>query len=493
MLRKGFLGKLSDYIVESISKDTSLMDAELDFFGILEARDFGEDRYKVMGLFSEWLVFDRKQKLFGGLTGLEYFIQQQSSILSPEDLSAYKDLLEFEVGLFEVKDVTGGVGVLLESIRTQDSYFVHDINSSLTLVQGSTVWARIAAVTGVYHAVGSSVFITPFVVMPEMKRVMSKWQKNSFDAKEASAWVTNSATSSKKSYKVSVSYSEAKEKFCQALKKAHMEQFFSVATFEKWASDDIKYPLGFATKAVFFLIPKNIPKKDATAMIDASMHFANAIPKKSLKGKNSEEVFFDTKNKENKESHVFEMDMMSEEKYTEGLSHAHEHMAKEEFGTSYKAFENVIQELLTDKVPFVDVYRMYANAAVCQLHDKEGDMFLGMELLDAALRVNPLYDFAHAMKEKYERVNNDTSHLSKSDKKLFLNIQTILQQQVARKYKRTVFYKYEQFLKKIGVSLRHGTRTLPTVYSGNQASVLKIGRNDPCYCGSGIKYKKCHG
>ncbi|MBI4345741.1 MAG: SEC-C domain-containing protein [Elusimicrobia bacterium] len=21
----------------------------------------------------------------------------------------------------------------------------------------------------------------------------------------------------------------------------------------------------------------------------------------------------------------------------------------------------------------------------------------------------------------------------------------------------------------------------------------KIGRNDPCYCGSGKKYKKCHG
>jgi uncharacterized protein YchJ len=23
--------------------------------------------------------------------------------------------------------------------------------------------------------------------------------------------------------------------------------------------------------------------------------------------------------------------------------------------------------------------------------------------------------------------------------------------------------------------------------------VGKIGRNDPCYCGSGKKYKKCHG
>jgi preprotein translocase subunit SecA len=21
----------------------------------------------------------------------------------------------------------------------------------------------------------------------------------------------------------------------------------------------------------------------------------------------------------------------------------------------------------------------------------------------------------------------------------------------------------------------------------------KIGRNDPCFCGSGLKYKKCHG
>jgi preprotein translocase subunit SecA len=21
----------------------------------------------------------------------------------------------------------------------------------------------------------------------------------------------------------------------------------------------------------------------------------------------------------------------------------------------------------------------------------------------------------------------------------------------------------------------------------------KLGRNDPCYCGSGVKYKRCHG
>jgi preprotein translocase subunit SecA len=25
------------------------------------------------------------------------------------------------------------------------------------------------------------------------------------------------------------------------------------------------------------------------------------------------------------------------------------------------------------------------------------------------------------------------------------------------------------------------------------AGTPKIGRNDPCWCGSGLKYKKCHG
>jgi preprotein translocase subunit SecA len=29
--------------------------------------------------------------------------------------------------------------------------------------------------------------------------------------------------------------------------------------------------------------------------------------------------------------------------------------------------------------------------------------------------------------------------------------------------------------------------------NGTPREIQKIGRNDPCYCGSGKKYKKCHG
>jgi preprotein translocase subunit SecA len=29
--------------------------------------------------------------------------------------------------------------------------------------------------------------------------------------------------------------------------------------------------------------------------------------------------------------------------------------------------------------------------------------------------------------------------------------------------------------------------------AGPNPAGAKLGRNDPCYCGSGLKFKKCHG
>lgn len=43
--------------------------------------------------------------------------------------------------------------------------------------------------------------------------------------------------------------------------------------------------------------------------------------------------------------------------------------------------------------------------------------------------------------------------------------------------------------KKINAQYYSGTLIL----NGQRKSVLKIGRNDPCFCGSEKKYKKCHG
>ena len=35
--------------------------------------------------------------------------------------------------------------------------------------------------------------------------------------------------------------------------------------------------------------------------------------------------------------------------------------------------------------------------------------------------------------------------------------------------------------------------TPPAAHQASQGPMRKIGRNDPCYCGSGKKYKRCHG
>jgi uncharacterized protein YecA (UPF0149 family) len=34
---------------------------------------------------------------------------------------------------------------------------------------------------------------------------------------------------------------------------------------------------------------------------------------------------------------------------------------------------------------------------------------------------------------------------------------------------------------------------MPTGATGQRVNLYKFGRNDPCWCGSGRKYKKCHG
>jgi preprotein translocase subunit SecA len=42
----------------------------------------------------------------------------------------------------------------------------------------------------------------------------------------------------------------------------------------------------------------------------------------------------------------------------------------------------------------------------------------------------------------------------------------------------------------IGDAMSHGAHAAPEPLGDN---VPKVGRNDPCPCGSGKKYKQCHG
>ena len=414
--------------------------------------------------------------------------------LSDSEIRAYKDLLKFEVGLFEVKEIEMGKGIILESITGRKKNFVYDVNASASLKPNDTVWIRIAPVGGMYYAVGSIFFSMPVKIMAGMREAMSSWKNNSFDARQIAEWVTNSGEISDiqkaDSSFVFKTYTEIETDFVSVLKRCGMENFFTLETYKEWVTDESNYGLGFVTKALDCLIPDSVHDNDIEYLVKSASEFANNIPRKSLEGKTPNEAILEKKSDNLRK---WEFDIFSKEKYMKELESASTHMSKGNFKASYKAFEKVIKDLLGDKVPLFHVFRIYTNAAICCFHWGEGNEMLGEELLNAALRINPMYDFAFRCKEKYVDSNFDFSTLSKSERRVMESIRNNFIATGKRKYQHRVFSKYEKFLKGIGVSLVYTTKTIPTVYKDGEVVNSKIGRNEPCYCGSGKKFKKCCG
>jgi hypothetical protein len=421
------------------------------------------------------------------------------------ELEAYKGLLDYEVGLFEAEDVEPGKGEKLKSIMTEKTYYSHDINASFALEKGQTVWARVAPVGGMYHIVSSMFFVLPIKIMPGMRDVMRGWGANSFTAKEIAGWVnTPSAdkTGDRFAKKFGIvdresrkdGYGHARDNFSKALSGCGMEGFFSVETFEKWVRQEKRYGHTFTIHAVQSLIPDDVPKDSVNKLIDAVMIFENNIPRRELKGKTPEEAFKAAP----PESHEFDMDMFSIEIYADAFENACKLMRKD-LGKAYRDFEALIQKLLDDRIPLFHSFRIFGNAAVCLINmaiDGKDDYGLGREILEAAIRMNPRYDFALGLRDKCVSHYEDYSRAPKKDRKMIKTTNDLILDYGRRKYLRTVFRKYEDFLRKEGIDLSYKTRSQVTTLKPSPNGTMTghaIGRNDPCYCGSGKKYKKCHG
>ena len=498
MLKKDFLGKLSRFVTASLLEHGDTMDKEFAFFlGSRHNHVMIEHRTddRVIGLFSEWLVFDRKHKLFGNITGLEYFIQQYKNLLTDEEFSAYKDLLMFEVGLFTLTRKEVGKGVTLLSLQSNTTFFVHDISASFSAEENTTVWARIASVEGLYNVVGSALFVLPITIRSGLRKAMNSWSKNIYDAKEICDRLLDSPRDVVEKYTSNQSYQHARETFEKALADAKMDTIFSVKTFEKWLTNEKRYSLGFASKALVCLMPSDVSDKNFTTVVNAAMFFSNLVPRKSLNGKSPEQSSIDNASKEKS---VYDVDIISKEKYIEILESSHSLMAQGDFKGAYDSFENLIRILLEDQVPFFDTFRIFCNAGIVRFHDRHendnGDPYFAQQLINAAIRINPQYAFAVKTKEELFKQFNDFSNIKKGFKRIAKDLNALLENAATKKYRRSTFYKYEQFLSKVGVSLDYLATVVPTIYSTSGGGhEIKLGRNDPCYCGSGKKYKKCHG
>lgn len=491
MLRPGFLGLLSDWVAHFIDIHPRHLDAAMEEFDLQSKLKQEEDADKLGALFSEWLVFDHASVAFGGMTGLAYFCSRNPLGLPEEEITAYKELLDFKVGYFEVVSVHPAQSVELRDMEGV-LYDVVDINSSMDLTADETIWTRIARINGIYHMVGSQVLRPPFTYSPGMKKVIKGWGKNAVDARSVASLVYDQAHAETKDDDKSLGYmseADAAKQFDDSLRRAGMQEMISSATVKKWANNERKFSIGFPMKAVFFLLPEHLEEKQRDKVLSALQSYLLNLPRRALKGKTPLQASAEQK----PEERHLEMDMYSYEDYAADVHGANDLMPKDP-EAAYPAYERLTKRLLDEKVPLVTAFRIFCNAGLCLLQSSEGTDPLGIELIRASLRLNPLYDFGIKQRERYIDYLYDMSDVPKGEQEIARDLLAWAEAEGARRYKRTAFRKYEKFLEEAGISLTYKTNTVPTSYrTGEDGKVIKIGRNEPCYCGSGKKFKRCCG
>ncbi len=493
MLHKDFLHASAQWACDTALQDESAKSQAERQFDLPRLLEQAQEPEKIAALFSEWLTFDFRHPVFGNKSGLECFVERNPLGLSEAQMSGYRDMLDFEVGLFEALRVEPGRGIVLRSVASGAEQFVHCLSPSWSVKAGDTVWTRIASVGGLYTSVGCLFFVLPVVLLSGMQETVKSWKRNSFDARYAASLGVDRGGNEREETEEDTppSLAEAEKRFMSALKQCGMDGFFSLRTFKTWLTNEKKYNLAFSTRALFFLAPEGTTEEDGTALVKASVDFANRLPRKKLEGKSPLDF------RESSSEHVepkYQMDTYDRDTYATLNKEALQLMRKGEYERAYHAYEGIIQKLLDERTPFFPAFRAYANAAVCCFCAKGELEPLGEPLLDAALRINPLYDFALQMREYYVTAQNDFSALPKKDRNFAKMLRKVLQNLGASRYRRTSFRKYERFLSDCHISLSYKTKTVQTVWrTDEKGRNVKIGRNDPCYCNSGRKYKKCCG
>ena len=517
MLPQGFLGKLSDWVSERVKRDPKAAykaAQEFELQTLLESVESEEEQEKVLGNFSEWLVFDHRSSAFGGQTGLRYFVQNEPLELGEQELNRYRDLLSFEAGLFEVKATERGRGVWLGSLQTGEEKFVYDVNSSLSLSPEIIIWGRIASVNGRYYGVGHTFMMWPFQLGPGLKESLLQDKSGVIDAREATHFWLKKEENEGDGIELmdsDLDYESARKRFRQALAQVGMNKCFSAEQFESWVKNERRYGVEFVNKVLVGLQPETkVQKGGMEELLNAAMDFANRIPRSRLKGKTPAQM----KKEIPAEQSIHRFDITSLDKYLKMAEKGSEYLAQADFENAYQQFKNTVKMLADDRMPFIGAFRLYANAAICCFHKNDGD--LGEELFNAALRLNPQYDFGIEQRQIYLEYNDPSRHpdweeFSTQERKLLQDGHEAYRAKGKRRYERTPFVRYEKFLAQAGISLNVPTETLSNVYHFNEDGQIessqkavryrngrpepskKIGRNEPCSCGSGRKYKNCCG
>ncbi len=118
-------------------------------------------------------------------------------------------------------------------------------------------------------------------------------------------------------------------------------------------------------------------------------------------------------------------------------------------------------------------------------------------VLDALKNFYLDYDDKKKLKEIELKLEETKLNKNKEDKeKLFEAMKNLEQKNRKRaelKMQDSSVIKYFSYLKNLGLNFQTSEMTKSSITTHCQGQKIKIGRNEPCFCGNGKKYKKCHG
>lgn len=433
--------------------------------------------------FNEWLVFDFV--LPNGKNLIENYLEKNVDKMINKKVDACRDMLDNTYSLFKVLDVTKGIDLKLYDVIFDKEYSVLEKKGSTQLHKEDAIFCRVGKVGDYWEIMSGKVHIFPFVINKEMLHMFR-------DIKEPINMKYLYSHLIKEKYEGGgVRHIEKKEAPKEAVKRMErflakhgLDSFMAVLLIQQWiyafGTKDAVFKDSNQLTAVLYGLMNTDSKKDVEEMMEVVTALCNSSPMEKLNGLSPNE-------KRVTQEGAPKFTISRTPLFTEGFEYfvnAMPVMGRGEYKKAEKMQCKGFEKVLKDRYVFSDPYRMFCNLAVCCFAQNlivEGEKFL-----EIALELNPNYGFATKIAHKHGEYMEDwTEKEQKQLEKMRKDLRGYIAKHPA--------IKYYEFLKKTGINFATKTATVDKPFTLNNKEEGEVGRNDPCHCGSGLKYKKCHG
>ena len=391
-MKQKIISNLLDYYYSGQIFAGEISRALEEFFGD-QAKEAGFSEIEddqVMGMFSEWLVYDFKMK--NGRTLLEDFCHNNPLGLAEDKLMDYRELLENKYGMYEILQVSWHEGLTVRDLQTKREYWVKE--------KMGTEQAR--KVGNHWEMIGGNSTALPMKLGKGMRKYFSEAQ-DKFTPKETYKLFYKKDSEKKEP----VSYGEkdpvkAMESFQRALEKVELDGFIRAETVKKWIenSDREENPAHYLGLICGLLNgEKEYDEENIDELIAAFNDLHNSTPQKQLERKSPNELR--AEQKEGVADWKLEMTAMDGAKWIKHQEKAFQYFMKNNPEKAMEYYNKCFESLLAEQTTGREIYRIFANKALA--HFQLGDEEEGAALLEMALKLNPNYDFAQITMEKYKK------------------------------------------------------------------------------------------